>query len=99
MDFRCFTLTSKLPPNPLRHEGLITTYTYTKSNNQATLASISFLRIESLPGQGKSLETRREIIEKVSFTHFFWNERTTDPRGKKETLSLYQAPNWAHDGL
>ena len=53
----------------------------------------SSLHIESLPGQGKSLETRREIIEKVSFTHFFWNERTTDPRGKKETLSLYQAPN------
>ena len=73
MDFGCFKLTSNLPPNPLRHEGLITTYTYTKSNNQVTLASISFLRIESLPGQGKSLETRREIIEKVSFNALFLN--------------------------
>ena len=67
-DFRCFKLTSNLPPNPLlASRGAYHNLTYTKSNNQVTLATFSSLHIESLPGHGKSLETRREIVEKVSF--------------------------------
>ena len=53
---------------PLRaSRGAYHTLTYTKSNNQVTLATFSSLHIESLLGHGKSLKTRREIVEKVSF--------------------------------
>ena len=41
--------------------------TLTDICDQVLLATFSSLRIESLPGHGKSLETRREIVEKVSF--------------------------------
>ena len=81
------------PTPSVRQEGLITTSPTPNQTTRWPSQPSAPCTSNHYQDMGNLSKLEEKYSKRLASTHFFWNERTTDPRGKKELLSLYQATN------